>query len=404
MKVTIEKGIARGEVTAPPSKSAAHRLLISAALSSGKSVVRGVSDCEDVRATVRCLRALGAEFEINGCDYTVHGISTSRIGDAPIFDCGESGSTLRFILPIASIYAKNATFIGAGRLMQRPMSVYEEIFRERELYYNSDGEKIALSGALSAGEYRVAGNVSSQFISGLIFALPLLSGDSYIKITPPIESASYINLTLDAVRQFGISAYFVDECRIKIPGSQVYRPTEVTVEGDYSGAAFIEALNLFSGSVKVLGLNPESLQGDKIYAEHFKLLKEGAPTINIENCPDSGPIYFAVAAALNGATFTGTKRLKIKESDRAAVMAEELSKFGVKTEVYEDSVIVHKTALKTPSETLFSHNDHRIVMALSVLLTLVGGEICGAEAIKKSYPDFFDALIKLGIGVRRDDL
>lgn len=403
MKVTIEKGVARGEITAPPSKSVAHRLLISAALADGKSIVRGVSDCEDVRATVRCLRALGAEFEVNGCDYTVFGIDTHNIKSSALFDCGESGSTLRFIFPIASLFAKSATFIGAGRLMQRPMSVYENIFRERGLYYNSDGEKITSKGALSAGEYCVPGNLSSQFISGLIFALPLLEGDSYIKITPPIESASYINLTLDAVRRFGIESYFVDEFTVKIPGSQIYRPADVTVEGDYSGAAFIEALNLFSGSVKVLGLNPESLQGDRIYKEHFKLMKNGALTINIDNCPDSGPIYFAVAAALNGAKFTGTRRLKIKESDRAAAMAEELSKFGVKTEIYEDSVVIHKTALKSPTQTLFSHNDHRIVMSLSVLLTLVGGEIEGAEAIKKSYPDFFDALTKLGIGVLRND-
>ncbi len=399
MKVRIEKGVAYGKISAPPSKSMAHRLLISAALSNGRSVLRGVSDCEDVRATERCLRALGAKFEKCGDVFTVYGTNARRSAPTLPLDCNESGSTLRFIIPVAALSDAPISFTGAGRLMQRPMSVYEKLFFEKGIYYCSDEEIITVKGALTGGEYCVAGNVSSQFISGLIFALPLAERDSYIKIIPPIESLPYINLTLEAVSRFGIKADFIDECTIKIPGSQTYKPADVTVEGDYSGAAFIESLNLFGGNVEVSGLEPESLQGDKIYKEHFKMLKVGTPTINIENCPDSGPIYFAIAAALNGATFTGTKRLKIKESDRASAMASELSKLGVKVEISENSAVIHKTQIKTPGEVLSSHNDHRIAMALSVLLTLVGGEIEGAEAINKSYPDFFGDLVKLGIGV-----
>lgn len=399
MRVRIEKSAAAGKVFAPPSKSASHRLLISAALSNGKSTVRGVSDCEDVRATVSCLSALGAKFEKNGSDFTVYGTDVRLSAPSSPLDCGESGSTLRFILPIASLSGKSVSFVGSNRLMQRPMSVYENIYRENGLFYLSDGEKITVKGALSGGEYCVAGDVSSQFISGLIFALAEAERESYIKILPPIESLPYILLTLDAVKKFGISVDFIDGNTIKIPPSQTFCPRDITVEGDYSGAAFIEAFNLLGGNVSVLGLDPQSLQGDKIYREHFEMLKKGNPTISIENCPDSAPIYFALAAALNGATFTGTKRLKIKESDRASAMASELSKLGVKVELSDNSAIIHPGQLKTPREVLLSHNDHRIVMALSVLLTLVGGEIEGAEAVNKSYPDFFDDLMRLGIGV-----
>ena len=399
MKVRIERGVANGKVYAPPSKSVSHRLMISAALANGKSTIRGVSDCEDVKATVSCLSAIGAKFEKKESDFTVYGTDVKSATPSEPLDCNESGSTLRFILPIASLSNKPVSFVGSRRLMQRPMSVYENIYSDRGLFYHSDEEKLTVRGALSGGEYCVPGNVSSQFVSGLIFALAQAEQESLIKIEPPIESLPYILLTLDAVRKFGITADFIDGNTIKIPPRQTFSPTDVTVEGDYSGAAFTEAFNLLGGNVSVLGLNPESLQGDKIYREHFRMLKDGCPTINIENCPDSAPIYFALAAALNGATFTGTKRLKIKESDRAAAMASELSKLGVRVDLSENSAVIHPTKLKAPSEALLSHNDHRIVMALSVLLTLVGGEIEGAEAVNKSYPDFFSDLARLGIGV-----
>ena len=399
MKIRIKKGAAKGEIYAPPSKSMAHRLLICAALSDGKSTVRGISSCEDVKATLSCLSSLGIKTERCGNDIVVEGKSIKDLKPTAPLECRESGSTLRFMIPVAMLSGNTTVFYGAEGLMRRPMGVYETLFKEKGLTYISDGQSIVVRGMLHGGEYTIAGNVSSQFISGLIFALPLADKDSTIKIIPPIESRSYINLTISAVRAFGIECSWVDDYTLKIPGSQTYRATDITVEGDYSGAAFPDALNLFGGEAKILGLNADSIQGDSVYKKYFEMFDNGVPTIHIGDCPDLGPILFAVAAAKCGGIFSGTKRLKIKESDRAAAMAEELKKFGVAVSVYEDTVVVYPAAFHAPTEALYGHNDHRIVMALAVLLTITGGEIEGAEAISKSYPEFFDGLKSLGIEV-----
>ena len=395
----INSGIARGEIVAPPSKSMAHRLLISAAMSEGKSTVHGISSCEDVLATLDCMKALGIEYERVGDDVTVYGKNPKDFTPrAPLY-CRESGSTLRFLIPIAMCSGLTTVFYGEKGLMKRPMSIYERLCQDKGLTYISDGESIVVKGPLAGGEYTLMGNVSSQFISGLLFALPTAENDSIIHITPPIESRSYIELTRSALATFGIKTEWKDEYTLFIPGGQSYTPTEVTVEGDYSGAAFPDALNIFGGEVSVGGLNKDSLQGDSVYKKHFDSLKVGVPTIHIGDCPDLGPILFAVAAAKYGGIFTGTKRLKIKESDRASAMAEELKKFGASVTVYEDTVVIYPIDFHAPTERLAGHNDHRIVMALSILLTLTGGEIDGAEAINKSYPEFFDHLKALGIGV-----
>jgi 3-phosphoshikimate 1-carboxyvinyltransferase len=292
-----------------------------------------------------------------------------------------------------------AVFYGEKGLMSRPMTVYEELFKAKGLTYIADGGSIVVKGPLSGGEYSIPGNISSQFISGLIFALPLAESDSVIKITTPIESRSYINLTIDAVKEFGITCVWQDEYTLKIKGNQAYTPKDVTVEGDYSGAAFIESLNLFGGEVEISGLNEASLQGDSVYKKYFAMLDGGVPSIHIGDCPDLGPVLLAVASAKYGGIFSGTKRLKIKESDRAKVMAEELKKFGASVSVYEDSVVIYPADFHAPNEVLSAHNDHRIVMSLSVLLTLTGGVIDGAEAVAKSYPEFFTHLKALGIEV-----
>ena len=404
MKVRIHKGSAQGTVSAPASKSMAHRILIAAAMAEGTSIVRGVSDCDDVTATSACLSALGASISAEGDTYTVNGINMKNALPKSALDCHESGSTLRFLLPIALISGKNTLFYGAQGLMRRPMNVYEDLCKAENMTYNADGESIAVKGPLNAGDYEVVGNVSSQFISGLLFALPVLDGDSKIKILPPVESRSYIELTIEALALFGIAIKWIDDTTLYIKGNQSYKPCDVTVEGDYSGAAFLDALNIFGSDVYVQGLNPDSTQGDKVYSLLFKMLKTGVPTIHIGNCPDLGPILFAVAAAKHGGVFTGTSRLKIKESDRAAAMAEELSKFGVSVTVYDDKVVVYPISFKAPDSALNGHNDHRIVMALSILLTLTGGEIDGAEAIKKSYPSFFNDLSALGIEVEEYDI
>ncbi len=399
MKLKIEKGVANGRINAPPSKSMAHRLLICAAMSEGKSIVRGISDCADVHATLDCLSSLGIKTERCGRDITVFGKDFRNISAESALRCRESGSTLRFLIPPLALSGNTALFYGDEGLMKRPMGVYEKLFTERGLTYISDGKSVVIKGKLTGGEYNTVGNVSSQFISGLLFALPMAEKDSYIRITPPIESRSYIDLTLSALRTFGISAEWSDEYTLKIPGGQRYSPSDVTVEGDYSGAAFPDALNLFGGCVEIAGLDPKSIQGDSVYKKYFDMLKNGVPTIHIGDCPDLGPILFAVAAAKSGGVFSGTQRLKIKESDRASVMAEELKKFGAAVRVYDDEVVVYPREFHAPKETLSGHNDHRIVMALSVLLTLVGGEIDGAEVIDKSYPEFFRDIKSLGIGV-----
>ena len=399
MIAEIRPSKGRGIMEAPPSKSMAHRLLICAGLSEGKSVIEGVSSSEDMKATLDCLAAIGAKYEIEGEKVTVTGADIRNIPENAVLRCRESGSTLRFFIPICLLDRKTFTFTGSEKLLSRPLSVYKEIFEKQGIYFETTAEKITLGGKLKSGVFEIPGNISSQFITGLLFVLPLLEEESKIKLIPPVESRSYINLTLEALSVFGIEVEWQDENTLFIKGGQSYKAAEAKVEGDYSNAAFFEALNVLGSEIKINGLEPESLQGDKIYEKYFPLLEKGEKNIDISDCPDLGPILFAVAAAKNGGTFTGTKRLKIKESDRASAMAEELSKFGVAVTVHEDSVVVYPHDFHAPTEVLRGHNDHRIVMSCAVLATLTGGKIEGAEASRKSLPDFFERLKKLGFEV-----
>jgi 3-phosphoshikimate 1-carboxyvinyltransferase len=294
-------------------------------------------------------------------------------------------------------------FKGEDTLMKRPLDVYEKLCRDGGMTFIADGHTITVKGPLTGAEFSVVGNISSQFISGLLFALPCAKSDSTIKITPPIESRSYIDLTLEALKLFGIKAEWKNEYTIFIPGNQRPIARDVTVEGDYSGAAFIDSLNIFDADVSVDGLREDSIQGDKAYRRYFDMLSRGVPTIHIGDCPDLGPILFAISAAKNGGIFDGTRRLKIKESDRASAMAEELKKFGARVSVYDDTVVVYPADFHEPSAILEGHGDHRIVMSLAVLCTLVGGEINGAEAVSKSYPEFFEHLSSLGIKVIKNE-
>ena len=399
MIAEIKPSKGRGIMEAPPSKSMAHRLLICAGLSEGKSVIEGISSSEDMKATLDCLAAIGAKYEIEGEKVTLTGADIRNIPENAVLRCRESGSTLRFFIPICLLDGKTFTFTGSEKLLSRPLSVYKEIFEKQGIYFEATAEKITLGGKLKSGVFEIPGNISSQFITGLLFVLPLLEEESKIKLIPPVESRSYINLTLEALSVFGIEVEWQDENTLFIKGGQSFKAAEAKVEGDYSNAAFFEALNVLGSEIKMTGLEPKSLQGDKIYEKYFPLLEKGEKSIDISDCPDLGPILFAVAAAKNGGTFTGTKRLKIKESDRAFAMAEELSKFGTKVTVNEDSVIIDASEFHAPSETLSGHNDHRIVMSCAVLSTLTGGKIEGAEASRKSLPDFFERLKKLGFEV-----
>ncbi len=398
MKAEIKPCRAEGKIYAPTSKSMAHRLLICAALSKGTSVIRGITQCEDVLATKDVLEALGAKISIDKDTYTVQGCGEIKVPNKELF-CRESGSTLRFIIPIASLSNGKAILKGAPSLMKRPLDIFSEIFKGQGLLFEKSGDELYIEGSLKSGDYIIRGDISSQFISGLLFALPLLDGNSTIKIIPPFESKSYIDLTLSALASFGIKADASDSLLIKISGNQAYKPKDLEVEGDYSGAAFLDALNILGSSVKIFGLSETSMQGDRVYKELYPLLKSTSPTIDIGNCPDLGPILFTLAAAFNGAVFTGTKRLKIKESDRAMTMKEELAKFGADIEIFQNSVTVKKTNLHKPTEILNGHNDHRVVMSLAVLATIFGGTIDGAEAVGKSYPDFFRDIKSLGAEV-----
>ena len=372
-------------------------MLISAALAEGESVVHGVPFCDDVLATIDCLTALGAKFTVDGDTIRVSGTNPHNSAPTAALSCRESGSTLRFMVPLCLLCGKNIMLTGAPSLMRRPMGAYESLSRDKSFTFLHDESSIILRGPLSAGNYRIAGDVSSQFITGLLFALPLVDGDSTLDIIPPVVSRPYIDLTLSALEEFGIVIDWKDDHTLNIRGNQKYIAHETTVEGDYSGAAFLEALNLIGGKVDVKGLRADSLQGDRVYQTLYKQLECGIPTIHIADCPDLGPILFALAAAKHGGIFTGTSRLRFKESDRAECMAEELKKFGTSVTIHDDSVIVYPADFHTPAEILCGHNDHRIVMSLAVLLTITGGTIDGAEAISKSFPDFFSELGELGI-------
>lgn len=401
MIVEIKKGAAKGQIDAPASKSMAHRALICGALSK-KSVIKGVAFSEDIKATLGCLEALGADVSVDGSTVTIGGLTENcKKREKPLF-CNESGSTLRFMLPLCLLKDEFTELSGSKRLFERSLSVYEEICKTQGIKYLQAEDRLGIKGKLKNGVYEVRGDISSQFISGLLFALPLLDGDSVIKITGKFESASYVGLTLKMLGDFGIRVTRVDADSFLVYGNQSYLNKEITVEGDYSNAAFFDAFNLFGGNVLVNGLDSNSLQGDRVYKEYFNILKTNQNIkIDLTDCPDLAPILFSIAAANHGGEFIGTKRLRIKESDRAAVMAEELKKFGINLKIYDNEVIVEKGDLKKPCVILNGHNDHRIVMALSVLLTITGGKISGAEAVSKSLPDFFELISSLGIEVNK---
>ena len=255
-----------------------------------------------------------------------------------------------------------------------------------------------MCGRLKSGEYAVRGDVSSQFITGLLFALPLLDGDSRLEVNGAFESASYIDLTMEVLAAFGIVVER-RENTFYIRGGQTYASADYTVEGDCSNAAFLDAFNLLGGDVKVQSLSAKTAQGDRVYMDFYRRLAAGERQFDLSDCPDLGPVMMALAAVKGGAVFTGSARLRLKESDRGVAMARELAKCGIAVTVEENTIIVSEGALQTPTEPFNGHNDHRIVMALSLISSLVGGSIDGAQAVAKSFPDYFDVLRSLGVEV-----
>ena len=409
-----------GVLAAPPSKSMAHRAVLCAALADGESRLTGLAHSQDIDATLAAAAALGAQVEAGEGWARIAGAAPLQAPAAPV-DCCESGSTLRFLIPLAALTGRPVAFTGRGRLMQRPQSVYQELFASQGLRFEQEGDTLTVAGPLRPGCFSLAGDVSSQFISGLLFALPLLDGDSRLRLKPPVESRSYIEMTRAAQSRFGVASAWLDEYTLAVPGGQAYRPRDMAIEGDWSQAAFPAALGVLAGDVTVTGLEPGTLQGDAVILDILRRCggrAEAVPggvrfqksalhgtKIDLADCPDLGPILMALGLLCEGETvITNAGRLRLKESDRIAAMEQELRKLGGQIESDGGTVTIRRSALHAPAGPLWGHNDHRVVMSLTVLAAAAGlpVQIDGAEAVAKSWPGFFAAVRQLGVEVQTD--
>lgn len=393
MNVTLHKVNLKGNINVITSKSYAHRYLLAAMLSKNSVTISKINFNDDVKASLSCLASFGATYKIFDDNVTI--FNDNNYNDNPIFNCNESGSTLRFFIPISLVKYDKVTFKGSKRLIERGISVYEDIFKKQGIIVNKSEDEITISGKLKADTFVVDGSISSQFITGLLFALPLLNNDSVIKILPPINSKNYIDITLDVLNKACIK-YEIKENSIYIKGNQTYNLADVEVEADYSNAAFLLAFNYFNNDINIANLNVNSLQADKICVDYFDKLNKSYQVIDIENCIDLGPILMVFAALKHGAKFINTKRLKIKESSRDKAIKQELEKVGVNIIVNDNDVIVNKSKLTKSNIPFSSCNDHRIVMALSLLSCMMDITINDYQAINKSYPNYFKELEKLG--------
>ena len=409
-----------GVLAAPPSKSMAHRAVLCAALADGESRLTGLAHSQDIDATLAAAAALGAQVEAGESWARIAGAAPLQAPAAPV-DCCESGSTLRFLIPLAALTGRPVAFTGRGRLMQRPQSVYQELFASQGLRFEQERDTLTVAGPLRPGCFSLAGDVSSQFISGLLFALPLLDGDSRLCLKPPVESRSYIEMTRAAQSRFGVASAWLDEYTLAVPGGQAYRPRDMAIEGDWSQAAFPAALGVLAGDVTVTGLEPGTLQGDAVILDILRRCggrAEAVPggvrfqksalhgtKIDLADCPDLGPILMALGLLCEGETvIANAGRLRLKESDRIAAMEQELRKLGGRIESDGGTVTIRRSVLHAPAGPLWGHNDHRVVMSLTVLTAAAGlpVQIDGAEAVAKSWPGFFAAVRQLGVEVQTD--
>ncbi len=418
-KVSIKPRMLKGTVNVPASKSALHRGIIAAALTGERCIIKNVSMSQDIEATLRGIKALGCRHRFNPKNRTLtlspqNGIKSSA--DITEIDCGESGSTLRFLIPIALLpdggNTRRVRFIGHGRLMQRPLKPYFDMFDVHGISYKKSGDTLELCGALKSGAYEIEGNVSSQFITGLLFALPLLNGDSEITVLNGAESKGYIDMTINTLKQFGIEIENRSYIKYIIKGNQKYKARDFTAEADYSQAAFFLVAGALGCDIECLGLSPDSLQGDReiinlikrvggrivrgknggICARRTALMR--AADIDASEIPDLVPILAVLLAFGTGESrIPNAGRLRMKESDRLAATAGELSHLGVNIAEGADGLTV--IGGQTIScGTVSSRRDHRIAMALAIAACRAeGSEICITDAysaVKKSYPDFFD--------------
>lgn len=422
MKVKVTPpSLAAGEVShikIPPSKSMAHRAIICASLAQGTSRIDNIDYSDDILATISGMEQLGAIIE-RGEDYLIiTGISDLHQLKTDCIDCNESGSTLRFFIPIFTLSGKPVSFTGRNRLLKRPQGIYETLYQERGLKFEQKEDHILVEGALPAGRYELDGNVSSQFITGLLFALPLLAEDSVIVVRPPFESRSYILLTLQVMKAFGVKAEFTEENTLVIPGGQQYQARDYTVEGDFSQLAFFAVLGAADKDIHCTGMRHDSQQGDKAILDIIKAAggsvteteegyliqksKLSGKQISIADCPDLGPILTVLAMYSEGTTIIcDAERLRYKESDRIAAMESELLKLGVAIRSTEGEMIIDGKSSYCCNTELFGHKDHRIVMSLSVAAVCGGFSVVinGAECINKSYPGFFQDLELVGAKV-----
>lgn len=395
MKIKIEPGKGQGEVILPPSKSLFHRTLLCAALAGGESTIYGRLAGEDLDATCRAVKVLGAQASVTQDRVKVVGTSPFHRPEATL-DCASSGTTLRLSLPLLLLSDEPVTLLMSKQLAVRPLAIYQELLCEKGILWEQKETELFLSGKLAPGQYVLPGDVSSQFVSGLLLALPLLDGDSKIRLTKPLESRPYVEMTRQVQKAFSVETEKTDD-GFFIRGGQPYKPTDFIVEGDATVAAVYETLNGFGSSILLPNAPISLLQGDARFSELAKKVRDHE-VVDLTDTPDLSPTLFALAAFYGKGHFVGTRRLAYKESNRATSMKEELSAFGVELTVSENEVLV-SGSLQKPSRALFCHDDHRIAMALATLCTLTGGTLDGAECVEKSYPEFWQDLATLGFAV-----
>ncbi|MDF2839521.1 MAG: aroA [Clostridia bacterium] len=411
--VEITPAPLKGNILIPPSKSLCHRAIIAAALAEGQSIISNVLLSKDILATMKGVQALGAEITQLADSLIIEGGLASQEQDV-LIDCNESGSTLRFLIPLGLLSSNRITYTGIGNLPHRPLTPYFDIFKEQDIFYSSNILPIEIEGRLKPGLFQMSGSISSQFITGLMFVLPLLNADSTIIITSPLESKGYIDITIEALRCFGIHIENNHYEQFFIKGNQCYRPAQIAVEGDYSQAAFWLAAGALSGDITCAGLSQSSCQGDKailkilensgaklsynagyVTSKHSKMHAFDA---DVSQCPDIAPVLAVVAALSHGTSkITGAARLRIKECDRLKAITSELNKLGAKILEGEDSLTIHGVEQLKGGE-VDSWGDHRIAMALAIAAAKCKEpiRIYNSGVIEKSYPSFFEDFKMLG--------
>ena len=400
--VTISPKLLSGTVTVPPSKSQAHRLLLCAALARGESCVGNVAFSQDIRATLGCMEALGAAWRMTSpTSVQIFGAAMEEwSGELPHMDCGESGSTLRFLIPIALAVAGGGVFTGRGRLMQRPQKPYFDLFDEKGIFYEQRGDTLTVRGKLVPGEYRLPGNVSSQFFTGLLYALSLLDGPSTLISTTALESADYITMTIDAMEKAGVKITQSADKRSYFIKPSKYSSFTENVEADWSQAGFWYAAIALGSALELEGMNAFSAQGDMVVVSHFlRLTQEGEVTIDVSDCPDLVPPLAVMAAVRRGTThLVNAARLRIKESDRLASVTAALNGLGAEVEELSDSLTIRGKDSLAGGTEVDCCNDHRIAMMAAVAATRCEKPVTllGADCVKKSYPNFWEHYQMLG--------